>query len=316
MTNMERIYDVLIVGGGPAGYTAALYAARAGFSALVLEKLSPGGQMALAEQVDNYPGFPDGADGFALGQAMRQGAERFGAETKLAEVQALTLSGDMKHLQTSDGEFWGRTVILAMGARPRELELPGERELIGRGVSYCAACDGMFYRDKTVAVIGGGNTAATDALLLSRLCERVILVHRRDSLRADKVYQERLLQAENVEFRWNSRITGLLYEERITGIRLVDIHSGLEDTVDCDGVFVCIGQEPASNLVRGFVTLNASGYIEAEESTKTQIPGVFAAGDVRVKTVRQIVTAVSDGATAAHYAQEYLEERALSESGK
>lgn len=310
---MEKIYDVLIVGGGPAGYTAALYTARAGLSTLVLEKLSPGGQMALTEQVDNYPGFPDGADGFALGQAMRQGAERFGAETRLAEALSLELSGEAKRVKTSDGAFWGRTVILAMGASPRELGLPGEQTLMGKGISYCATCDGMFYREKTVAVIGGGNTAATDALLLSRLCERVILVYRRDSLRADQVYQERLFQAENVEFRWNSRVTELLYDERITGIKLVDVHSGLETTLDCDGVFVCIGQDPASGLVRGSLPLNASGYIVAEESTKTEIPGVFAAGDVRTKAVRQIVTAVSDGAVAAHYAQEYLTEHPLAE---
>lgn len=303
---MGKIYDVLVVGGGPAGYTAALYAARAGLSTLVLEKLSPGGQIALADQVDNYPGFPDGAEGFALGESMRQGAERFGVETRLEEARALEITASAKRIKTNNGEYWGKTVILATGASHRELGLPGEKELVGKGVSYCAACDGMFYQGRTVAVVGGGNTAATDALLLSRICERVILIHRRDALRADKIYQERLCQAENVEFRWNSRVKELLRGERLTGVRLEDVHSGIGSTLECSGLFVCIGQNPAAALVQSYLPLNEAGYVVAREDTKTEIPGLFAAGDVRTKSVRQLVTAVADGAVAAHNAVEYL----------
>ena len=201
---MKRIYDMAIIGGGPGGYTAALYAARAGLSTLVLEKLSPGGQMAQSHQIDNYPGFEEGIDGYTLGEKMKAGAERFGAETELAEVYSLSLSGDIKELETSEGSISARTVVIATGAGPRLLGLPGEEALVGRGVHYCAACDGMFYRGKTVVVVGGGNSAVADALLLSRLCEKVILVHRRDQLRATKVYHKALEEADNVEIRWNS----------------------------------------------------------------------------------------------------------------
>ena len=191
----ERIYDMLIIGGGPGGYTAALYAARAGLDVLVLEKLSAGGQMAQTHQIDNYPGFPEGIDGFELGERMQQQAERFGAKTEYAEVYRLDLKTDPKVAETSEGVFRGRTVVLATGAGPRELGLPNERNLVGRGVAYCAACDGMFYRNKTVVVVGGGNSAAADALLLSRVAKKVIVVHRRDTLRATKVYHKPLLES-------------------------------------------------------------------------------------------------------------------------
>ncbi len=195
------LHDMVIIGGGPGGYTAALYAARAGLDALVLERLSAGGQMALTHQIDNYPGFPEGIEGFTLAMQMRKQAERFGAKTHLAEVRRVELNGNPKVIETSEGTFRARTVVMATGADPRKLGLPNEQELLGRGVAYCAACDGMFYRGKTVAVVGGGNTAAADALLLSRIVDKVILIHRRDTLRATKIYHEPLMQAENVEFR-------------------------------------------------------------------------------------------------------------------
>ena len=302
----KHIYDMIVVGGGPGGYTAALYAARAGLDTVVLEKLSAGGQMALTEQIDNYPGFEDGIDGFSLGEKMKRGTERFGVETKLAEVLSLDLSGTVKKAETSEGPLFARTIVLATGAGPRELGIEGEQELIGKGVNYCAACDGMFYKNKTVVIAGGGNTAAADALILSRICKKVIVVHRRDTLRATKIYHEPLMKAENVEFRWDSEIIELLHDEKVIGIRLRNVKTGEETTLACDGVFVSIGRKPSSELVKDQVEVDPAGYIIADESTRTNIPGVFAVGDVRTKALRQVVTAVADGATAVHYAEEYL----------
>ncbi len=302
----EHIYDMIVVGGGPGGYTAALYAARAGLDTVILEKLSAGGQMALTEQIDNYPGFEDGIDGFSLGEKMKRGTERFGVETKLAEVLSLDLSGTVKKAETSEGPLFARTIVVATGAGPRELGIESEQELIGKGVNYCAACDGMFYKNKTVVIAGGGNTAAADALILSRICKKVIVVHRRDTLRATKIYHEPLMKAENVEFRWDSEIIELLHDEKVIGIRLRNVKTGEETTLACDGVFVSIGRKPSSELVKDQVEVDPAGYIIADESTRTNIPGVFAVGDVRTKALRQVVTAVADGATAVHYAEEYL----------
>lgn len=303
---MEKIYDMIIVGGGPGGYSAALYAARAGLKVLVIEKLSAGGQMALSPMIENYPGFDEGIDGFTLGEKMLSGAHRFGAESLLAEVTALSLDSPVKTVSTTEGEFKSRTVIISTGADPKNLGLPGEAALLGRGVSHCAACDGMFYRGKTVVIVGGGNTAAADALQLSRICKKVILVHRRDTLRATKVYHQPLLNAPNVEFRWNSAVTELLHNGRLTGVKVQNLHSGEEETIECDGLFVSIGRSPNSWLVRGQLELDNAGYIVADETTGTSLPGVYAVGDVRTKVLRQVITAASDGAVAAHYAEEYL----------
>ena len=306
---MRKIYDMVIIGGGPGGYTAALYAARAGMTAVVLEKLSPGGQMALSHKIDNYPGFEEGIDGFTLAEKMQQGAERFGAETRLTEVLSLELSAQPKIVRTTDGDVFGRTVVFAAGAGPRKLGLPGEEALTGRGVHYCAACDGMFYRGKTAVVVGGGNSAAADALLLSRVAEKVILIHRRDTLRATKVYHKPLMEADNVEFRWNTQVTELLENGRLTGVRLRDVITGEESTLSCDGLFVSVGRAPATALVTDQLALDGSGYVIADESTQTNLPGVYAVGDVRTKALRQVVTAVADGAMAVHSAEEYLAER-------
>jgi len=301
-----HVYDMVIVGGGPGGYTAALYAARAGLDTLVLEKLSAGGQMALTHQIDNYPGFEDGVDGFSLGENMQRQAERFGAKSEYAEVTRLDLAASPKVLETSEGVFYGKTVVLAPGAVPRELGVAQEAELTGRGVAYCAACDGMFYKGLTVAVVGGGNSAAADALLLSRIAKKVILVHRRDTLRATKIYHQPLLDKENVEFRWNSTVTELLHGGKLTGVRLKNVLTGEESTLDCDGVFISIGRKPVTGLVKGQLELDPGGYIIADETTRTSIPGVYAVGDVRAKPLRQVVTAVADGAVAVHMAEEYL----------
>ena len=302
----QPVYDMVIIGGGPGGYTAALYAARAGMRVMLLEKISAGGQMAQSEQIDNYPGFPEGIDGYALAENMQKQAERFGAETVYAEVQRVDLHAQPKVIETSDGIFYGKTVVLATGAGPKELGLPSEKSLVNRGVAYCAACDGMFYRGKTVVVVGGGNSAAADALLLSRIAKKVILVHRRDQLRATKIYHEPLLKAENVEFRWNSTVTELLHQQKLTGVRLRDVITDEESQVDCDGVFVSIGRKPATALFAEQLELDGNGYVVAGETTRTNIPGVYAVGDMRTKQLRQVVTAVADGAIAVHMAEEFL----------
>ena len=305
---MDRMhtYDLIVVGGGPGGYTAALYGARAGLDTLVLEQLSAGGQMALTEMIDNYPGFAEGIDGFTLAEQMQRQAERFGAQTAYARVERMDLAAAPKVLETSEGIFRARTVALATGANPRELGLAGEATLVGRGVAYCAACDGMRYRGKTVVVVGGGNSAAADALLLSRIAEKVILVHRRDTLRATQVYHAPLLQAENVEFRWNSTVIELLHGDKLTGVKLRDGNTGAESVLPCDGVFISVGRKPATELVRGQLELDPGGYVVADETTRTNLPGVYAVGDVRTKPLRQVVTAVADGAVAVHQAEAYL----------
>ena len=301
-----KTYDVIILGGGPAGYTAALYGARAGLSTLVIEKFSAGGQMTQTLQIDNFPGFPEGIDGFTLGFNMQQGAEHFGAETLQGEVLEVSLNNKIKTVTTPDGTFSGRAVIIATGADHKHLGLEKEEPLIGKGVGYCAACDGMFYKGKTVAVVGGGNSAAADALLLSNICEKVYLIHRRDCLRAEKFYHDPLMKAENVEFLWNSTVSDILHDTKVTGVKIKDTLTDAEREIALDGVFISIGRTPETSLFKGQTDLDENGYIIADETTQTNLSGVYAAGDVRTKPLRQIVTAVADGATAIHFAQEYL----------
>lgn len=302
----QKVYDMIVVGGGPAGYTAALYGARANLSVLLLEKLTPGGQMGTTDVIDNYPGFPQGVGGFELALKMAEGAERFGVETQLDEVTKVSLSGEIKEVQAGNKTYLGKTVVLSTGAHPKEVGIPGEQQLRGKGVSYCATCDGMFYRNKTVAVIGGGNTAAADVLYLAKLCKKVYLVHRRDQLRASKVYLEPLQKAENVEFVWDSLPEAIAGEDRVESLTVKHKLTGERRTLPVDGVFVAIGTAPNSRLFEGQLTLDAAGYIPADETTKTEIPGVYAVGDLRAKPLRQVVTAASDGAVAAFFAEEYL----------
>ena len=303
---MEKIYDMIIVGGGPGGYTAALYAARAGLDVMLIERLSAGGQMNLTGQIDNYPGFPEGVDGFQLSYNMQQQAERFGAKSKYAEVLQVELEGEIKRIQTNEGVYHTKTVVISTGANPRQLGVAREKELIGRGVGYCAHCDGMFYRGKTVAVVGGGNSAVAEALYLSRIAKEVILIHRRDSLRATHIYQKPLQEAENIHFVWDSEVTELLGEEVLSGVKVRNVKSGEEQVLDVQGLFVSVGRSPATGLVKDQLTLDGAGYIIAGEDTRTNLPGVYAVGDVRTKELRQIVTAVADGAMAAHVAEGYL----------
>ena len=304
-----HIYDTLIIGGGPAGYTAALYAARAGLDTAVLERMSAGGQMGLTDIIDNYPGFPEGVDGFTLGMNMQTQAERFGAKSLFGDVTEVDFTDpNLKKIVTAYETHLARTVIIATGANPRELGLPNEQALVGKGVHYCAHCDGRFYKGKTVAVVGGGNSAVSDALYLSRVTEKVYLIHRRDTLRATKIYHEPLMKAENVEFIWDSAVSEILSDGRITGVKVQNIKDGTEREVAISGLFVSIGRKPATDFLHRALELDSYGYIVADETTRTSVPGVFAVGDVRTKALRQVVTAVADGATAIHYAEEFLNE--------
>lgn len=303
--DFEKVYDVAVVGAGPAGLTAALYCGRAGFDTLVLEKLSPGGQMATTNEIENYPGFPGVTDGFTLAMNMSAQAEQFGVRQDYAEVTALRVEDDIKLLDTAMGTIRARSVILAPGAAPRLLGLPNENALRGKGVSYCATCDGAFYRKKTVAVIGGGDTAAADAVFLSSLCEKVYLVHRRDTLRASKSYTAKL-DKPNIEYVWDSVVEEILENGRVCGIRVRNVKTNETREIELQGLFIAVGNIPATDFVRGAVELDANGYFMAGEDTKTNLPGVFAAGDCRKKPLRQIVTAAADGAVAAYAAEEYL----------
>lgn len=305
---MNIMYDTIVIGGGPAGYTAALYAARAGLQTLVIERMSVGGQMTLTSDIDNYPGFENGVDGFELGQKMQKGAVRFGAETVYAEVTGVDFSEKIKKVFTSDTVYSAKTIVVATGADPRKLGIEKEDHFTGRGVHYCAHCDGSFYRNKTVVVVGGGNTAASDILHLSRLAEKVYVVHRRDKLKADNVYQKALKNARNVEYIMNSTISELIGENKL---QAVTVKNNIDDqyrNIDCDAVFVSIGRKPATALFENILQTDENGYIVADESTRTNIEGVYAVGDVRTKVMRQVVTAVGDGAVAVHYAEEYIAE--------
>ena len=303
---MDHIYDVMIIGGGPAGYTAALYAARAGLDTVVIEKMGAGGQMSLTDTIDNYPGFDEGIDGFTLGMRMQKSAERFGASTLYGEIKSVDLTDRIKCAETEKEIYRARAVIISTGADPRELGLNKERDFIGKGIHYCAHCDGRFYKDKTVMVVGGGNTAAADALYLARFAKKVYFVHRRDPLRAEKILRAPLLKSENVEFLWNSTLVRLLGNERIEGVELQNLKTNESKAISADGIFISIGRKPATQFLDGALKLDESGYIIADETTKTNIDGVFAVGDVRTKPLRQIVTAVGDGAVAVHFAEEYL----------
>lgn len=302
---MTKVYDMIIIGGGPAGYTAALYAARAGMDTLVLEKMYAGGQMTETMNIENYPGFKE-IPGFDLGMKMQEGAERFGVETKLTEVVAAELEGDVKVVKTATGDFQGKTVVIAMGAGHKTLGVENEESLVGKGVAYCATCDGMFYRGKEVAIVGGGNTAAADALHLANIVDKVTLIHRRDTLKATKIYHEPLMQAENIEILWDSQVDELVFDEKLSGVKVKNLKSGEISQLNVEGLFISVGRTPATELFKEQLDLDEQGYIIADETTRTNIPGVFAVGDIRTKALRQVITAAADGAVATHYAEEYL----------
>ena len=305
---MSKVYDMIIIGGGPAGYTAALYGARAGLDTVIIEKMTIGGQMTETGDIDNYPGFDQGIDGITLGMKMQAGAEKFGANTIYDEVSAVSLSGEVKKITTAySGELESRAVIIATGASPRRLGLSGEENLIGQGIHYCAHCDGRFYKGKTVAVVGGGNTALEDALYLSGLADRVYLIHRRNDFRASAIYRDAIAKTENVACILASTVTTLESKDgRLTSITLTSTEDATTTALAVDALFVSIGRIPNTAPVQGLVALDESGYVIADETTRTSVPGVFAIGDIRQKPLRQVVTAAADGAVAAHFAEQYL----------
>lgn len=305
---MNTIYDMIIIGGGPAGYTAALYASRAGLNTLIFERMAVGGQMALTDVIENYPGFENGIEGFMLGMNMQNQAHRFGAVTKYSEVESIDLSDKIKKIVTTDGTYYAKTIVISTGANPKELGLPNEQKYIGRGIHYCAHCDGRFYKNKTVMVVGGGNSAVGDALYLSRLAKKVILVHRRDTLRATKVYNESLKNTDNIEILWNSVVIDAEADDRVNKAKIKNVKTNEEYLVETNAIFVSIGRKPATDFLSSVLELDNNGYIIADETTRTSIPGVYAIGDVRTKVLRQVVTAVADGAVAVHFAEEYLNE--------
>ena len=301
------MYDIIIIGSGPAGLSAAIYAQRACLDTIVIEKNGiSGGQVLNTWEVDNYPGFP-GVTGFELSRQFREHANKLGARVVQDEVVQVELSGNVKKVVCEEETYEARCVILASGAHHRTLEVPGEEELRGAGVSYCATCDGAFFRGRTVAVVGGGDAALEDAIFLARMCEKVYIVHRRDKLRGAKRLQERLQALENIEFVWNSETVAIEGNAQVEALRLRQTKTGEERRLDGDGVFIAVGIAPESELYAGQLELDEQGYIRADESGQTSVPGVFAAGDVRTKALRQILTAASDGANCVASAERYLQ---------
>jgi len=299
--------DLIIIGGGPAGLTAGLYAARSRLKTLLMERLSPGGQVLLTDTVENYPGFPEGISGFELMDRMRRQAENFGLEVQSRDIIQLLLSPDKKEVVTDKGRLETRSLILTMGATPRKLAIDGEERLTGKGVSYCATCDGPFYRDREVVVIGGGDTAVEEALYLTRFARKVHLVHRRDELRAARLLQERAFAQEKITIVWDTIPTRVLGNTGVEAIELKNVKSGDVSRLEVDGVFVFIGYNPNNELVKGLLELDSAGFVTTDNDMQTSVPGVFAAGDIRSKLLRQISTAVGEGATAAFAAERYLE---------
>ena len=301
------MYDIIIIGSGPAGLSAAIYAQRACLDTIVIEKNGiSGGQVLNTWEVDNYPGFP-GVTGFELSRQFREHANKLGARVVQDEVVQVELSGNVKKVVCEEETYEARCVILASGAHHWTLEVPGEEELRGAGVSYCATCDGAFFRGRTVAVVGGGDAALEDAIFLARMCEKVYIVHRRDKLRGAKRLQERLQALENIEFVWNSETVAIEGKAQVEALRLRQTKTGEEKRLDVDGVFIAVGIAPESELYAGQLELDEQGYIRADESGQTSVPGVFAAGDVRTKALRQILTAASDGANCVASAERYLQ---------
>ncbi len=300
-------YEVIVLGGGPAGLTAGLYLARDRLKSLLIEKAGFGGQIMNAEWVENFPGFPEGINGFDLAQAMLKQAERFGLETLLAQVEALKLEGREKLVTTSAGKFRAKAVILATGSERKKLGVPGEEEFAGRGVSYCATCDGAFFRDKPVAVIGGGNAALNEAIHLTKFASKVFVIHRRDELRATRIFQERAYKEPKIKFLWKSVVQAIEGKDFVERLKLKEVGSGNLSSLEVSGVFISVGLKPNTDYLKGIIPLDEGGEIRVNEKMETEIPGVFAAGDVRSNSIRQAVAAAGDGAVAAFYARRYLE---------
>ena len=303
-----NIYEVIIIGGGPAGLTAGIYSARAGLSAVLIEKGIFGGQITYAEHVENFTGFPEGISGMELGEKMYEQAQKHGLKTVFAEVTGLEIQGNLKVVTTTDGRFIGKVVILAGGAVRRKLGVEGETGLTGRGVSYCAVCDSAFFKDQKVAVIGGGDTAVTEALHLTKFASKITIIHRRNQLRAAHILQEKVLSEPKIDFLWDNTVTAVEGAEKVERIKLLNVKTGKVSILDVDGVFISVGTNPDTEYVKTILPLDESGYVVTNEKMETPLPGIFAAGDIRHNSARQAITAAGDGATAAIYAQKYLTE--------
>lgn len=304
----KRIYDVIIIGAGPAGMTAAVYASRGNLDTLMIERGMPGGQMADTEDIENFPGFESilGAD---LSNKMFEHAKKFGAEYAYGDVQDVTVDGDYKTVTAGEKEYKTKTVIIATGAQYRKLGVEGEAELTGRGVSYCAVCDGAFYRDREIVVIGGGDSAVEEGMYLTKFAKKVTVIHRRDKLRAQKIIQDRAFANEKMDFIWNNTVKSFNGKDgKIDSLTLVNTETGEETEHQTDGAFVYIGMDPLSEPFESLGIVDEEGYIPSNENMETSVPGVYSAGDIRVKDLRQIVTATGDGSIAAEQAQKFVEE--------
>ena len=306
----KRNYQVIIIGGGPAGLTAGIYTARAGLDTLLIEREMIGGQIANVEKLENYPGFPEGIGGFELAQLMQQQAEKYGVQIAYTEATGLELKGNTKLVKTAEGDFETKAVILTGAAKRRKLGVPGEAEFTGKGVSYCATCDGPIFRDKVVAIAGGGNAAITEALHLTHFASKVTVIHRRDQLRATAILQERAFAEPKINFLWDTGIEKIEGEDFVKRLRLNNLKTGAKSALEVDGLFVSIGFEPDTAYLKGILTLDNEGHIITNNEMETAVPGIFVAGDTRSKLARQVVTAAGDGATAAISAERYLTEQA------
>ena len=305
---MNNEYEVVIIGGGPAGLAAGLYASRARLNSLLIEKGLVGGQIADAELVENYPGFVDGVSGLELGQLMHQQATKYGLNTIIAEVTSIELQGEKKVVMTTKGNFTTKAVIITSGSERRKLGIPGEDKFTGRGVSYCATCDAFFFKEQPVAVVGGGNAAITEALYLTKFAAKVIVIHRREQLRATRILQEKAFSEPKIEFLWNTVVEEIEGDDKVKQLKLRQVKTSEKTTLDVSGVFVAIGLTPGTGFLRGVLPLDAAGYIATNDRMETEIPGIFAAGDIRLNSARQVITAAGDGATAAIYAEKFISE--------
>jgi thioredoxin reductase (NADPH) len=305
---MEKEYQLIILGGGPAGLTAGIYAARNKIRTLLIEKALIGGLAVYAELIENYPGFPDGIGGMELGELMLKQAQKFGLQTLAAEVAGLEIQDKRKIVKTSEGDLTAKAVIITLGSERINLGVPGEKEFVGRGVSYCATCDAAFFRDKPVAVVGGGNSAISEAIHLAKFASQVNVIHRRNQLRATPVFVDKAKSEPKIHFVLNRTVAAVEGQDTVEQLRLNDVATGQKSVLPVAGVFVSIGQRPNTDLVKGLIPLDANGYIVTNEKMETGIPGILAAGDIRSNSIRQTITAAGDGATAAVYADRYIGE--------
>ena len=304
----NRNYDVIIIGGGPAGLTAGLYTSRARFNSLLIERGLVGGQIANAEWIENYPGFPEGISGFELGELMHQQATKYGLKTALAEVTGIEVQEEQKIVRTTDGDFTATVLVLAGGSKRQKLGVPGEEEFTGKGVSYCATCDGFFFKDQPVAVAGGGDAAITEALHLAKLASKVTVIHRRRQLRASRILQEKAFSEPKIDFLWDTIVEKIEGEGLVKQVRLHQVVTGENSTLPVAGIFISIGLKPDTDYLTGILPLDAVGHIITNEKMETKLPGILAAGDIRHNSARQAITAAGDGATAAIYAEKFLTE--------